>query len=177
MSGQETAREAIAPKVRRALQLLLAQRGMMPGAKLWELKKVAGADLPAVLEAVKSYAELLGLELKALGEGEEARYFLVFKEEPPAGVSLGMRIDDIAMLAACLAYLHAKAGTASRSELEELLKEKFPLWRIRMVLARFVRLGYLEESEGSFRPGWRARIEVDLNLLSQLVAALRTKTG
>lgn len=163
--------------MRRALQLLLAQRGLLPGAKAWELKKVAGADMPAVLEAVSSYAQQLGLELRRVGDGEEARYFLVFREQPPFGVSLGMRVDDLAMLAASLAYIHARGGSAGRGEIEGLLKDKFAAWRIRMALARFVRLGYLEEQEGVLRLGWRARAEVDLTLLSQLMAALRPEGG
>jgi hypothetical protein len=165
------------PKVKKAAQLLLAQRGLSPGAKGWELKKALGKDYKAILDALNVELEALGLQIRSVPTGDasspdEARYFAVFKDPPPAGVSLGMRIDDIAMLAASLAYLKARGGRCGRAELEAMLREKFPRWKILMGLRRFERMGYLAEEQGTYTFGWRTMAEVNLASLSALIAAL-----
>jgi hypothetical protein len=175
----ETAATEWGPKVKKAAQLLLAQRGLSPGAKGWELKKALGRDYKAVLDALNVELEALGLHIKSVASGDssnpdEARYYAVFKDPPPAGVSLGMRIDDIAMLAASLAYLKARGGRCGRMELEAMLREKFPRWKILMGLRRFERMGYLAEEQGPYSFGWRTMVEVNLASLSALIAALPT---
>ncbi len=171
MSGESA---ALVRKIRRAAQLLLIQRHRTPGAKGWELRKALGRSYLEVLKALDKELEPLGLAIKIVfeEEGEEdpdrAR-FLVVPREPVAYsdlVRLGWRIDDLGALTACVAYLLARGGRAGRREVEELLAEKLPHWRIDRLIDRFVRMGYLvKEGEGVLAIGWRSKAEIDFDLL------------
>ncbi len=174
-----------ARKVKRAAQLLLFQRHTMPGVKGWELRRALGKDYMKVLDLLSAEFDKLGLTVKALsesgksleklGEGEldKATFFVTLKE--PVGkleATAGFRIDDIAMLAATVAYIVSRHGKAPRKEVEELLAEKFPRWRIELGLDRFVRRGYLVEDGGVLSLSWRSRVEIDSKALLSLILSI-----
>jgi hypothetical protein len=83
----------------------------------------------------------------------------------------GWRIDTLAVLAAALAFITSKQGRATRSEVEDLLNEKFPYWKVDQDLNRFIRRGYLDEDEESnLFVGWRTRAEIDRKILLGIIA-------
>ena len=64
----------------------------------------------------------------------------------------------------------ARGGKAPRADVEALLREKLPDWRVRTGLERFLRSGYLgEDEEGMLYLGWRTLAEVDLKSLLNLL--------
>ncbi|MHC1590360.1 MAG: hypothetical protein ACXQTQ_05290 [Candidatus Hecatellaceae archaeon] len=171
-----------ARRVKRAAQLLLFQRHRTPGVKGWELRKSLGKNYLKIVKLLDSELERLGLQVKIVPEasgetgGDEearldrARFLVTLRGSLPAtdAQSSGWRIDDLAALAATLAYLASRQGKASRSEVERLLSSKLPSWRVSIALDRFVKLGYLHEDENEvLTVGWRTRAEVDLEALAE----------
>jgi hypothetical protein len=70
----------------------------------------------------------------------------------------------------------AKGGKAQLKEIERMLEEKFPRWRVEATLDRFIRRGYLsEDEEGLLYIGWRARAEVDQKTLLGLLLGKEKK--
>ncbi|MCX8188307.1 MAG: hypothetical protein N3F64_01180 [Nitrososphaeria archaeon] len=181
--------EEIRIKVRKALQLLLLPKVRAPGVKGWELKRTLGKDYKKVLEVLSSELERIGLTIKVVNEsgemvasvGEEeldnARYYIIFKE----GISLreastsGMSVDDMAALAIILSYLTTKHGKAPVKEVEKLLKEKLPKWKVEWNIRRFIRKGYLNREGEMLLLGWRSLVEVDLKSLLNLILATSVK--
>jgi hypothetical protein len=71
---------------------------------------------------------------------------------------------------ASIANITSKGGKVQRKDLEDLLKNKIPDWRVDINLDRFVRSGYLIEDEnGQIYLGWRTRAEVDQKKLIDLL--------
>lgn len=136
-----------------------------------------------IIDLLSIELEKLGLQVKILPEAEEyeperlsndqldkARFIVTLKE-PIGSVEMmaGWRIDDVAMLAATVAYIISRHGKAPRKEVEKILAEKFPKWRIEMNLERFMRRGYLAEEGGILHLDWRARAEIDQKMLLSLI--------
>jgi hypothetical protein len=122
----------------------------------------------------------LGLTIKRVSEGEPEsdRYFLTLKGHPTLteARTFGWRIDDLAMLTVALAHLLAKGGKAPFKEVEGILEEKFPKFRVEPTLERFIRMGYLSEDEqGILYVGWRTRAEVDQRTLLTLLLGREVK--
>jgi hypothetical protein len=83
----------------------------------------------------------------------------------------------MAMLTVALAHILAKGGKAPLKEIERMLEEKFPRWRIEPTIDRFIRRGYLsEDEEGLVYIGWRARAEVDQKSLLGLLLGKEEKS-
>lgn len=163
-------------KVARAAQLLFFRHRMEPGARRWELRRALGRNYEQILKVLDGELEKLGLQVKVVKEAEEAsesdRFFVTFRGHPQVGDvrTFGWRIDDMAMLTVALAYILSKGGKASLKEIEKILVEKFPKWRVETTLERFIRRGYLsEDDEGTVYLGWRARAEVDQKALLGLL--------
>lgn len=179
-------------KLVKATQLLILQRHRSPGVKGWELKRTLGREYTKIIEMLNTELNQLGLEVKIVQEesgkiGEaspedldRARFFIIIKGPlPPSELaSSGWRVDDIAVLAASIAYINSRHGKAPRRQVEELLREKFPRWKVDMNLDRFIRRGYLIEDEGSvLYIGWRTRAEIDQKTLLNLILATPTKSS
>ncbi len=175
----------ISKKVKKAAQLLLYQHHRLPGSKGWEIKKILGKDYMKVIKLLERKFDDLGLEIKIVySDGlehlspteddlEQARFYVLSKVPIQTGeASLsGWRIDTLAVLAASLALITSKQGKATRREVEELLQEKFPDWKVDQDLNRFIRKGYLDEDEnGILFIGWRTRAEVDRKKLMGIIA-------
>ncbi len=173
----ETADRALLErKVRRAFQVLVLQRGRNPGVKGWEMKRYLGRDYRKIVEVLSEDVSGLGLEVfevkGADGTDDSARFFLRFREPPTVSEAetSGIRIDDLAVLAATLAFVNSKQGRAARREVEQFLREKFPKWRVEYSLDRYVKRGYLEQDERTMlHAGWRTHAEVDEKTLMTLI--------
>ena len=172
-------------KVRRAAHMLLFRKHMKPGVKGWELKKALGKNYSKVLELLDSELRGLGLMIKGVGEAggqprpEEmlyARYYVTFRGRPewPEIRGSGWRIDEMAALTASLSLILSRGGKAKYEELDELLEQRMPSWRLKAILNRFFRLGYLarDENENAI-VGWRSRVEIDLQRLMSLLLGKR----
>ncbi|MFQ5761874.1 MAG: hypothetical protein ACE5PO_02460 [Candidatus Bathyarchaeia archaeon] len=181
-----------ANKVRRAAQALLFQRHRMPGVKGWELRRILGRNYLKVMDLLNANLEGLGLKVKVLKESaegageageeswEKARFFITLNTPPTVTdvATSGWRIDDVAVLGVAVAYITSKQGKAPRKEVEELLKEKIPAWRVDIALDRFIRRGYLHEDEkGMLHLDWRARAEIDQKLLTKLLLSASPETA
>ncbi|TDA40536.1 MAG: hypothetical protein DSO09_00240 [Candidatus Methanomethylicota archaeon] len=172
--GWKMSEEAIlSRKLRKALQLLLFQHHRLPGAKGWELRKALGKDYLNIIRILNKKLEDLGLEIKIIHESKEeedldkARFYIVFKSISEELSS--WRIDTLAILAVSIAYIATK-NSVKKQELQELLKEKFPDWKIDQELNMFIRRGYLEEKDENLYIGWRTKAEVDIKKLIESIA-------
>jgi hypothetical protein len=163
-------------KVRKAFQVLVLQRGRNPGVKGWEMKRHLGRDYRKIVEVLSEDVSALGLEVfevkGADGTDDSSRFLLRFKEPPTVSEAetSGIRIDDLAVLAATIAFINSKQGRAARREAEQFLREKFPKWRVEYSLDRYVKRGYLEQDDRTMlHVGWRTRAEVDEKTLMTLI--------
>jgi hypothetical protein len=90
---------------------------------------------------------------------------------------IGWRIDDFAGLAVAIAYIVSRKGRASREDVEKLLREKLPGWKVGLNVDRYIRYGYLTEDEtGQLYLDWRTRAEVDQKSLIDLLLTAETKS-
>ena len=171
-------------KIKRATQLLFYKRHMKPGVKGWELKNSLGSDYPKILKVLESHLEKLGLQIKTVFEGEnpsgeptledlnKARFYVTVRGGLPErdAKMMGWRIDDLAGLAASISYIISKKGKANRDEVEDLLRSKFPGWRVEINISRYIRNGYLGEDEhNQLYLDWRTRAEVDQKAMVELL--------
>ncbi|MBI3841369.1 MAG: hypothetical protein HY297_05405 [Thaumarchaeota archaeon] len=163
-------------KVRKAFQVLVLQRGRNPGVKGWELKRYLGRDFRKIVEVLSEDVSALGLEVfevkGADGTDDSSRFLLRFKESPTISEAetSGIRIDDLAVLAATIAFINSKQGRVGRREVEHFLREKFPKWRVEYSLDRYIKRGYLEMDDRSMlHVGWRTRAEVDEKTLMTMI--------
>jgi hypothetical protein len=186
--AQETAEEVVGEqeltkmerKVAVAAALILTAGHRQPGVRGWELRRRLGKGYHRVLEVLDSRLKKLGLKLKVVYEDESqdperARYYVVVSEPLVLSdlTTLGYSIDEVAILAATLAYLYASNDRRPYKEVVELLETKYPKWRVESVLERLIRRGYLVRTEDDqLVVGWRAKVEVDKKELLRAIASL-----
>jgi hypothetical protein len=171
-------------KIKKATQMLLYKRHQKPGVKGWELKKAVGSDYAKVLEVLDDYLEPMDLVVKAVFEDEKtpenpseeemdkARYFVTLRGESMASEPkmIGWRIDDLAGLAITISFIISKDGQTPRKEVEKLLSEKMPNWKVGLNIDRYIRYGYLMQDEkGMLFLDWRTRAEVDEKALIDML--------
>jgi len=180
-------------KLKRAAHLLFYRRHRKPGVKGWELRKRLGSDYPRVLGLLDTYLEKLDLQIKTVFEGEKpsekptleqldrARFYITLRGglTPKETKMSGWRIDDIAGLAIAISYIISKKGKAPREEVEELLRDKLPGWRVDINMDRYIRAGYLAQDENrQLYLDWRTRAEVDEKaLVDMLLSVERAEIG
>ncbi len=173
-----------AKKIKRAVHLLFYRKHRKPGVKGWELRKAVGSDYPKVLSVLDKYLKNLDLKVTTVFETDQppeqpslnqlnrARFCITLRGEltPKESKMLGWRIDDIAGLAAAITYIMSKRGKAPRKEVEDLLREKIPGWKVDLNINRYIRYGYLAEDEhDELYLDWRTSMEVDQRSLIDLV--------
>ena len=172
-----------ARKIKRAAHLLFYRRHRKPGVKGWELKRKLGSDYPKVLKVLDGHLEKLDLQVKTVFEekptGEptpeqmdKARFYITLRGGLPSKETkmMGWRIDDIAGLATAISYILAQKGKAPREEVENLLRNKLPGWRVDINMNRYIRSGYLAEDENKqLYLDWRTRAEIDQKSLVDLL--------
>jgi hypothetical protein len=171
-------------RVKRAAHLLFFRRHRKPGVKGWELRKRLGADYPKVLGILDSFLEKLDLQVKTVYEGEtpkekpsseeydKTRFYITLRGSltPKETKMMGWRIDDIAGLAITISSIISKKGKAPRDEIEKLLRDKLPNWRVELNLDRYIRSGYIAEDENKqLYLDWRTRAEIDESALIKLL--------
>ena len=183
-----------ASKMKRATHMLFYRRHQKPGVKGWELHKALGADYPKVLDILDDYLKSLDLQVKTVFEEEKtpaekptldeldkARFYITLRGEltPKETKMIGWRIDDLAGLAVAIAYIISKKGQAPRKEVEELLSEKLPGWKVGLNIDRYIRYGYLlQDDNAQLYLDWRTRAEVDQKtLIDTLLTAETQKTA
>ena len=175
-----------ATKVKRAAHLLFFKSHRKPGVKGWELKKRLGSDYPKVLALLNSHMEKLDLQVKTVFEEEKpsekptlseldrARFYVTLRGSltPKETKMMGWRIDDIAGLAITISVIISKKGKTSREEMEQLLRDKFPGWRVSFNIDRYIRAGYIDQDDkGQLYLAWRTRAEIDeKTLIDTLIA-------
>jgi len=173
-----------ARKIKRAAHILFYRRHRRPGVKGWELRKKLGSDYPKVLKILDDHLETLDMQIKTVFEGEtpageptlgqldKARFYITLRGglTPKETKMMGWRIDDIAGLATAISCIIAKRGKAPREEVEDLLRNKLPGWRVDINMDRYIRSGYLAEDENKqLYLDWRTRAEIDQKALVDLL--------
>jgi hypothetical protein len=179
-----------AGKVKKATQMLFYKRHAKPGVKGWELRKALGNDYSKVLDVLDDYLKPLDLQVKTVFEEEKtpekptideldkARFFVTLRDAATKDRLMGWRIDDLAGLAITISYIISKKGQAARKDVEKLLSEKMPNWKVGLNLDRYIRHGYLMQDEnGQLFLDWRTRAEVDQKkLIDMLLSAEKQKS-
>lgn len=178
-----------ANKIKRAVHLLFYRKHRKPGVKGWELRKALGSDYPKVLKVLNKHLKALDLQVKTVFEGEKppekptldqlnkARFCITLRGEltPKEAKMIGWRIDDLAGLAITIAYIMSKKGKATRKEVQELLQNKLPGWKVGINVDRYIRYGYLMQDENEqLYLDWRTHTEVDQKALIDLVLSTET---
>ncbi len=178
-----------AGKVKKATQMLFYKRHAKPGVKGWELHKALGADYPKVLDVLDDYLKPLDMQVKTVFEEEKtpekpsieeldkARFFVALRDVATKDKLMGWRVDDLAGLAITISYIVSKKGQAARKDIEKLLGEKMPNWKVGLNLDRYIRYGYLmQDDTGQLYLDWRTRAEVDeKKLIEMLLSAEKQK--
>ena len=174
-----------AAKVKRATHMLFYRRHQKPGVKGWELHKALGADYPKVLDVLDDYLKSLDMQVKtvfeeektpvqkpSLEEYDKARFCVTLRGDltPKESKMIGWRIDDLAGLAVAVSYIISKKGQAQRKDVEELLGEKLPGWKVSINIDRYIRYGYLTQDDNAqLYLDWRTRAEVDQKALIDML--------
>ncbi|MEM3550450.1 MAG: hypothetical protein QXV01_05085 [Candidatus Bathyarchaeia archaeon] len=173
-----------ANKIKRAVHILFYRRHKKPGVKGWELRKSLGSDYPKVLNILDEYLKALDLQVKTIFEEgkpvekptleqlDRARFYITLRGDltPKEVKMVGWRIDDLAGLAITIAYIISRKGKAPRKEVEELLQEKLPGWKVGLNIDRYIRYGYLTQDENEqLYLDWRTSAEVDQKALLDLL--------
>ena len=173
-----------ASKMKRAVHLLFYRRHLKPGVKGWELHKSLGSDYPKVLDVMDDFLKPLDLQVKTVFEEEKtpekptleeldkARFYVTLRGDLQAKEAkmIGWRIDDLAGLAITISYIISKKGQAARRDVEELLGEKIPGWKVGLNIDRYIRYGYLQQDDnGQLYLDWRTRAEVDQKALIDML--------
>jgi hypothetical protein len=176
-------------KVKKATQMLLYKRHAKPGVKGWELHKALGSDYPKVLDVLDDYLDPLDMQVKVVFEEEKtpekptveeldkARFFVTLRDVATKDKLMGWRVDDLAGLAITISYIVANKGQATRKDVEKLLGEKIPNWKVQLNVDRYIRYGYLmQDDKGQLYLDWRTRAEVDQKkLIDMLLSAEKQK--
>ena len=181
-----------ASKVKRATHMLFYRRHQKPGVKGWELHKALGVDYPKVLGILDDYLKSLDLQVKTVFEEEKtpvqkpsieeldkARFYITLRGEltPKETKMIGWRIDDLAGLAVAISYIISKKGQAPRKDVEKLLSEKLPGWKVGLNIDRYIRYGYLQQDDNEqLYLDWRTRAEVDEKALIDLLLRSEAQT-
>ena len=170
-------------KIKKATQMLFYKRHQKPGVKGWELRKGLGSDYPKVLDLLDDYLKPLDLQVKTVFEEEKtpekptleeldkARFYVALRGDLATKDKLmGWRIDDLAGLAITISYIISKKRQAARKDVEKLLAEKMPNWKVGLNIERYIRYGYLgQDDNGQIYLDWRTRAEVDQKALINML--------
>ncbi len=185
------AEKAYSKKVKDAVHLLFFTHHRLPGVRGWELKQELGPDWLDIVDVLDTQLKPLDLKITRVLEIPEveaeptraqladARFYVTMRGtvDQKTAKSIGWRIDDIAGLAVTIAYIISKQGKSLRTDVEKILSEKLPGWRVKMSIDRYVNQGYLGEDErGVLYMNWRSRAEIDQKQLVDLVVGFGRKT-
>ena len=176
-------------KIKKATQILFYKRHQKPGVRGAELHKELGVDYPKVLDLLDDYLKPIDLQVKVIFEEEKtpekpsvedldkARFYVALRGEVQTKDKLiGWRIDDLAGLAITISYIISKKGQAARKDVEKLLSEKMPNWKVGLNIDRYIRYGYLGQDDNRLIfLDWRTRAEVDQKALINMLLSKDTQ--
>jgi hypothetical protein len=176
-------------KIKKATQILFYKHHQKPGVRGSELHKALGSDYPKVLDLLDDYLKPLDLQVKTIFEEEKtpekptldeldnARFYVALRGDSSTKDKLiGWRIDDLAGLAVAISYIISKKGQSPRKDVEKLLSEKMPNWKIGLNIDRYIRYGYLgQDDNGQLYLDWRTRAEVDQRALINMLLSSETQ--
>ena len=176
-------------KIKKATQILFYKRHQKPGVRGAELHNALGVDYPKVLDLLDDYLKPMDLQVKVIFEEEKtpekptveeldkARFYVTLRGEVQTKDKLiGWRIDDLAGLAITISYIISKKGQAARKDVEKLLSEKMPNWKVGLNIDRYIRYGYLgQDDNGLLFLDWRTRAEVDQKALINMLLSNDTQ--
>jgi hypothetical protein len=177
--------------MKRATHMLFYSRHQKPGVRGWELHKALGVDYPKVLDILDDYLKNLDLKIRTVFEEErmpaqkpsleeldKARFYVTLRGElqPKEAKMIGWRIDDLAGLAVTISHIISKKGQVPRKDVEELLSEKLPGWKVGPNIDRYIRYGYLLQDENDqLYLDWRTRAEIDEKALIDLLLSVEAQ--
>jgi hypothetical protein len=176
-------------KLKDAVHLLFFTHHKLPGVRGWELRKELGSDWQNILEVLDKQLQPLDLKVTQVLDDpdiveptstqlQDARYYITMRGtvDQKTAKTIGWRIDDIAGLAVSVAYIISKQGKAPRQDVERILQDKLPGWRVKLNIDRYINQGYLGvDEQGVLFLDWRARAEVDSKKLVDLVVSYGKK--
>ncbi|MCW4050973.1 MAG: hypothetical protein NWE89_14685 [Candidatus Bathyarchaeota archaeon] len=179
------AEKAYARKVKDAVHILFFKHHKLPGVRGWELRQELGSDWQNVLDVLDKQLQPMDLKVNRVFDEPDvidptrtqladARYYITLRGtvDQKTAKTIGWRIDDIAGLAVSVAFLISKQGKAPRIDIERVLQEKLPGWRVKLNMDKYIQQGYLgEDDEGVMYLNWRSRAEIDQKKLVDLVVA------
>jgi len=184
MAGRVSrAERAYSRKVKDAVHILFFTHHRLPGVRGWELRQELGPDWLQVVDVLDEQLKLLDLRVtRVLDDPDiiepttsqlaDARFYVTMRGtvDQKTAKSIGWRIDDIAGLAVSIAYIISKQGKAQRGDVEKILSDKLPGWRVKMNIDKYIEQGYLgQDDRGTLHMGWRSRAEIDQKQLVDLV--------
>ncbi|MFW6108965.1 MAG: hypothetical protein ACOC6N_00800 [archaeon] len=172
-------------KLKDAVHLLFFTHHKLPGVRGWELRKELGSDWQNILEVLDKQLQPFDLQVTRVlddpdildptsSQLQDARYYITMRGtvDQKTAKTIGWRIDDIAGLAVSVAYIISKQGKSSRQDVERVLEEKLPGWRVKLNIDRYINQGYLgEDDQGMLYLDWRSRAEIDSKKLVDLVVS------
>jgi len=178
-----------ARKLKDAVHLLFFQHHRLPGIRGWELRQELGPDWLNVLEVLDKQLQSMDLQVTRVlddpnitdpdqAQLADARFYITMRGgiEQKTAKTIGWRVDDIAGLAVAIAFIISKQGKVPRTDVEKLLQEKLPGWRVKMSIDRYIQQGYLgEDDKGVLFLDWRSRAEVDQKQLIDLIVGFGKK--
>jgi hypothetical protein len=186
----ESANRSYSRKIKEAVQILFFRHHRLPGVRGWEIRQELGPDwqeiirvldeqlVPLDLKVTRIYDEPDIIEKPTQTQLQNARYYITMRStlDQKIAKTIGWRVDDIAGLAVTVAYIISKQGKAPRIEVEKILQEKLPGWRVKINLDRYIEQGYLgEQDSGVLYLEWRSRAEIDQKKLIALIMAFNQK--
>jgi hypothetical protein len=176
-------------KLKDAVHLLFFTHHKLPGVRGWELRKELGTEWLNIVEVLDKQLQPLDLKVTRVLEEpdlieptrsqlQDARFYITMRGtvDQKTAKTIGWRIDDIAGLAVSVAYIISKQGKVPRQDIERVLSEKLPGWRVKLNIDRYIQQGYLgEDDQGVMFLNWRARAEIDSKKLVDLVVSFSKK--
>ena len=176
-------------KLKDAVHLLFFTHHKLPGVRGWDLRKELGTEWQNIVEVLDKQLQPLDLKVTRVLEEpdlieptgaqlQDARFYITMRGtvDQKTAKTIGWRIDDIAGLAVSVAYIISKQGKVPRQDIERVLSEKLPGWRVKLNIDRYIQQGYLgEDDQGVMFLNWRARAEIDSKKLVDLVVSFSKK--
>ena len=177
-------------KIKEAVHILFFKHHRLPGVRGWELKQELGSDWKNIIDVLNGMLRPFDLKVTTVFDDPEiyddptqaqlldARYYITLRGtiDQKIAKTIGWRVDDIAGLAVATAYIISQQRKSPRNEIEKILQEKLPGWRVKISLDKYIHEGYLgEDNQGYLYLDWRTRAEIDQKKLVDYILAYKER--
>lgn len=184
------AERAYSRKIKDAVHMLFFKHHRLPGVRGWELRQELGPEWLDVIDVLDNQLKPIDLKVSRVlddpnlateplrSQLADARFYITMRGtvDQKTAKTIGWRIDDIAGLAVAISYIISKQGKSPRVEVEKILAEKLPGWRVGMNIDRYIEQGYLGEDErGTLFLNWRSQAEIDQKQLVDIIIGFGRK--